>query len=51
MKNIDIKKVTPEKVLQLQKIGKQTFVETFALENSEENMKAYLENSFSIKNW
>ncbi|WP_371926090.1 GNAT family N-acetyltransferase [Flavobacterium cerinum] len=32
----------------LQQIGKDTFFETFSANNSEEDMKKYLENSFSI---
>ncbi len=33
---------------QLQKIGKQTFLETFADSNTEENMQKYLDESFSV---
>jgi ribosomal protein S18 acetylase RimI-like enzyme len=49
MTGIDIKKVTHENLDQLQKIGRQTFFETFSSENSAENMKEYLENGFSPK--
>lgn len=48
MNELQIRKVTVNEIGQLQEIGKQTFSETFAADNSEENMKAYLENGFSI---
>ena len=48
MNTIDIKKIGTEEILQLQKIGRQTFYETFFESNTEENMKSYLENGFSI---
>lgn len=48
MENIEIKRVTLEDVSQLQKIGRQTFQETFSASNSEANMKNYLEEGFSI---
>jgi ribosomal protein S18 acetylase RimI-like enzyme len=48
MINIDIQKVTLENIDQLQKIGKQTFFETFSSGNTEENMKKYLEEELSI---
>lgn len=46
--DIDIKKVTLDNLNQLQKIGKQTFFETFASGNTEENMKNYLDEGFSL---
>jgi len=49
MENIDIKSVTLKDLEQLQKISKQTFFETFADGNSEENMLKYLEDSFSLE--
>ncbi|THD34019.1 MAG: GNAT family N-acetyltransferase [Flavobacterium johnsoniae] len=49
MENIQLKKVTLIDIDQLQKIGRQTFFETFAESNTEENMKEYLENSFSTE--
>lgn len=49
MLNIDIKKVLQSNVDQLQKIGRQTFYETFAADNSEENMNKYLQEGFSIQ--
>ena len=48
MGNIDIKKVTLNDIDQLQKIGRQTFSETFSAGNTEENMKKYLVEDFSI---
>ena len=48
MKIIEIKEVTLHNVLQLQKIGKTTFHETFSAFNSAENMDEYLHRGFSI---
>ncbi len=45
--NIDIKKATIKDLVQLQKIGRQTFHETFSSSNSEEDMKTYLSEGFS----
>ncbi|MEY4011425.1 MAG: hypothetical protein RIT22_549 [Bacteroidota bacterium] len=47
MTAIKIKKVTLADIIQLQEIGRQTFAETFSSTNTEENMKAYLEEGFS----
>lgn len=49
MENIDIKKATIKDIEQLQKIGRQTFFETFSAGNTEKNMKEYLEKGFSIE--
>ncbi|MBL7888067.1 MAG: GNAT family N-acetyltransferase [Bacteroidia bacterium] len=49
MQDIQIDKVTITELEQLQKIGKQTFFETFSSDNTEENMSKYLEEGFSIK--
>lgn len=49
MNNIDIAKVTLNDIKQLQKIGRQTFFETFSAGNTEENMKKYLDEGFSIE--
>lgn len=46
--NIEIIKVDSNHLVELQKIGKQTFYETFAVYNSPENMAHYLETSFSL---
>ena len=49
MNGIDIQKVTLNDIAQLQKIGRQTFSETFSEANSEEKKKNYLEEGFSIE--
>ena len=49
MTDILIKKVTLNEIDQLQKIGRQTFYETFSSGNSEENMTKYLDEGFSLK--
>lgn len=49
MENITIQKVTLNDVNQLQKIGRLTFSETFSGDNSEEDMKKYLDENFSIE--
>jgi diamine N-acetyltransferase len=49
MKNIDIEKVTLNDIEQLQKIGRQTFYETFSARNTEENMEKYLDERFSLE--
>lgn len=46
---MNIRKVTLNDIDQLQKIGKQTFYETFSAENTEENMINYLNKGFSIE--
>lgn len=50
MENIIIEKTTLNDIEQLQKIGRQTFYETFSDVNSKDNMDSYLENSFSAAN-
>ncbi|MNU90797.1 Protease synthase and sporulation negative regulatory protein PAI 1 [compost metagenome] len=47
MEHIEVKKASLKDLEQLQKIGRQTFLETFSESNSEENMAQYLENGFS----
>lgn len=47
MEGIELIKITVTDVLLLQKIGRQTFEETFSKFNSEKNMKNYLDASFS----
>ncbi|KAF2074612.1 hypothetical protein CYY_004082 [Polysphondylium violaceum] len=47
--NIILKLVTIDDILELQKIGRQTFYETFSAGNTEENMKKYLEEGFEIQ--
>lgn len=48
MNRVKITKITKGEILELQKIGRQTFNETFSESNTEKNMKSYLENGFSI---
>lgn len=47
MNSLEIKKGTVKDLIALQLIGRQTFSETFAAVNSEENMIKYLEESFA----
>jgi diamine N-acetyltransferase len=49
MENINLKKVTPIDIPQLQEVSRKTFYETFSPGNTEENMAKYLEESFSIE--
>ena len=49
MERIDLIKVTEQEISLLQHISKQTFLETFSDSNSEENMKKYLEEGFSVE--
>jgi len=48
MRKIEILKVTMDEIEKLQKIGRQTFFETFAEANTEENMQKYLSENFSL---
>jgi ribosomal protein S18 acetylase RimI-like enzyme len=48
MENILIKRTTTNDIDQLQKIGVQTFFETFSTWNTEENLKKYLDDGFSF---
>ena len=47
IETIAIKRVTLSDLDQLQKIGRQTFIETFSADNTDENMNQYLEQGFS----
>jgi len=49
MEFIEIIQVTTNDIDQLQRIGRQTFYETFSAFNSEENMNKYLEEGFSTE--
>lgn len=49
MTSITIKKVSPEELQVLQSIGKETFYETFAKDNSGDDMQKYLEENFSAE--
>jgi ribosomal protein S18 acetylase RimI-like enzyme len=48
MENTEIKKITLADIDQLQKIGRQTFFETFSSANTKENMDKYLNEEFSV---
>lgn len=48
MESIRIEKVTIAGIEKLQNIGRQTFLETFSLPNTEENMNNYLSSSFAF---
>lgn len=45
--SIVIRQVAAGETEQLQQIGRQTFIETFSADNTEENIKKYLEEGFS----
>jgi len=45
--NIEIRKVLLLDLTKLQDIGRKTFIETFSEENTEEDMRKYLEEEFS----
>ena len=47
MDKIVISKATINDIDQLQKIGRQTFLETFSAGNTDENMQKYLDEGFS----
>ena len=49
MGNTNIVSVTLNDVDQLQQIGRQTFLETFSAENTEENINTYLKEGFSLE--
>ena len=49
MQRIEIKQVSLDDLGQLQEIYRSTFVETFADDNSEENIAEYLANGFSVE--
>lgn len=48
MDNIEIKKITSNDIEELQTIARQTFSETFSAGNTEENMKKYLDEGFTV---
>ena len=49
MDNISITKIDVTNIEQLQLIGRQTFFETFAAANSEQNMQKYLAEEFTAE--
>lgn len=49
MKAIIIEKIAVNQSVELQTLAQQTFFETFADQNSEENMRTYLDNELSLE--
>ena len=49
MNNTHIRKVALQDIDALKKIGRQTFEETFATDNSPEDIVQYIDESFSTK--
>lgn len=49
MEDVIIRMAKEADILELQKIGKQTFFETFASNNSTTDMEQYLDQKFSVK--
>ncbi len=49
MESIVIRRVTPDELNQLQAIGRQTFYESFAAVNNEDDIAAYITQSFSTE--
>lgn len=49
MESITVEQVTLKDINKLQKVGKQTFLETFSAGNTEQNMAKYLEEGFSLE--
>jgi ribosomal protein S18 acetylase RimI-like enzyme len=50
MAEVEIRKIAIAHIDQLQKIGRQTFYESFSAVNTAANMTAYLDNAFSNEN-
>lgn len=46
MEGVTLKKITIDCVESLQKLGRQTFAETYAAGNTEENLTKYLREAF-----
>ena len=46
---ITITQATIKDILELQRLGKQTFIETFSEHNSKEDMEQYLTSSFNLE--
>ena len=49
MQDIQLRRAENKDLISLQKIGKLTFSETFASDNTEENLRSYLETSFATE--
>jgi len=45
---IKVRQISIDDVLSLQKIGLETFKETFSSSNTEENLKTYLDSAFTV---
>ncbi len=45
---IKVRQISIDDVLSLQKIGLETFKETFSYSNTEENLKTYLDSAFTV---
>lgn len=46
---LTITQATIKDILELQRLGKQTFIETFSEHNSKEDMEQYLVSSFNLE--
>ena len=46
---VTLRKISIDDINELKKIGRLTFTETFSSQNSEENMRKYLESGFSTE--
>ena len=51
MEKFEVKRATANDIEALQAVGRQTFFETFAAENTEEDMQKYLVEGFAKKSW
>lgn len=49
MENVELKRVSPDKIRELQEISRHTFYETFSAVNTEENMNTYLQDNLSFE--
>ncbi len=49
MSAVEISLIKPNEIDELQKFSKETFVEAFSNQNSEENMRKYLDENLSIQ--
>tara|TARA_R110000868_G_scaffold4211_13_gene26686 strand:+ start:89183 stop:89770 length:588 start_codon:yes stop_codon:yes gene_type:complete len=47
--NVVFKKLTLNELQELKQIGRSTYLESFSMENSDENMKSYLNTAFNSK--
>jgi GNAT superfamily N-acetyltransferase len=49
MSALEISLIQPNEINELQKFSKETFIEAFSNQNSEENMRKYLDENLSIQ--